>query len=174
MDESVLVVVIFVVLFIALIGGGWYILDRWDKKHPYKEEQGVLEEKARKTPLIRMGSLILVLALLLGKFVSIVVAAVLSANEGYFVAGWLVVLWAWREHNEIINQLWESHNRGKALLDALSIVVIFAVISAIANLFSIHFVTVVIYLGLGGLLFALVGHYFKKDVQLPDEEKTNM
>lgn len=41
MDGSVLVVVIYVVLFIALIGGCWYILDRWDKKHPYKEEQGV-------------------------------------------------------------------------------------------------------------------------------------
>lgn len=127
-------------------------------------------EKVRSTPLIRMGSLILVLALLLGKFVSIVVAAALSANGEYFVAGWLVVLWAWREHYEIINQLWESHNRGKALLDALSIVVIFAVISAIANLFSIQFVTIVIYLGLGGLLFALTGLYFKKDVQLPNEE----
>lgn len=127
-------------------------------------------EKVRSTPLIRMGSLILVLALLLGKFVSIVVAAALSANEGYFVAGWFVVLWAWKEHNEIINQLWETHNRGKALLEALSIVVIFAVISAIANLFTIHFVTGIIYLGLGGLLFALAGHYFKKDVQLPNEE----
>jgi hypothetical protein len=35
-------------------------------------------------------------------------------------------------------------------------------------------VTVVIYLGLGGLLFALAGLYFKKDVQLPDEEQKNM